>query len=371
MADRAAAAIRRASQQARSAMVQLDEDALAELARIYAAAADDVRRAIAGAGAGTSRVELARLRELLATVDAVLQALASGREQLLDGAIVRAAELGVRPYTAAGIAATGRQVVAPLSGTQAAELVDQAVGFVRAFRAADGLVLSDRLWALDRGAREAVGRTIEQAVVQGWSAEKAATEFIMRGQAVPAATLQAQRAAELGNVLRAADVLVDEVAGPLANARRVMRTEVNRAHGEAYMAGAEEAPGVVGFRFLLSPRHPRPDICDLYARQNLHGLGAGVYPTRKACPWPAHPNTLSFVVATFADEVTPDDEAGRETTLQALGKLAPEIRAGVLGQTKAGYFDQGLLTTGMLRSNVGGTRGVTARLQRQGKLPAG
>ncbi len=370
MADRTAAAIRRASQQARSAMVHLDEQAVAELYRIYESAAEQVRGAVRAAAGGGSRVELARLRELLATVESILQALASGREQLLDGAMVQAAELGVRPYTNAGIAATGRAAAAPLTGAQAAELVDQAVGFVRAFRAADGLVLSDRIWVLDRGAREAVGRAIEQAVVQGWSADKAATELIMRGQPVPPATLQAQRAAELGNVLRAGDVLVDDKAGPLANAVRVMRTEVNRAHGEAYMAGAENAPGVVGFRFLLSPRHPRPDICDLYARQNLHGLGAGVYPTRKACPWPAHPNTLSFVVATFADEVTPEDEAGRETTLQALGRLAPEVRAGVLGQTKAGYFDQGLLTTGMLRSNVGGARGVTARLQRQGKLPA-
>jgi hypothetical protein len=370
MADRTAAAIRRASQQARNAMVQLAEDAVAELARIYAVAADDVRAAIRAAGAGGSRVELAQLRELLALVEAILQALASGRDQLLGGAMVQAAELGVRPYTEAGIAATGRMAAAPLGAAQAAELVDQAVGFVRAFRAADGLVLSDRLWALDRGAREAVGRAIEQAVVQGWSAEKAAGEFAMRGVAVPAATRQAQGAAEVANVLRAADVLQDAQGGPLAAATRVLRTEVNRAHGEAYMAGAEEAPGVVGFRFLLSPRHPRPDICDLFARQNLHGLGAGVYPTRQACPWPAHPNTLSFVVATFADEVTADDVAARETTLQALQRLSPEMRAGVLGVSKAGYFDRGLLSTGMVRSKLGGTRGVAARLQRLGRLSA-
>jgi hypothetical protein len=161
----------------------------------------------------------------------------------------------------------------------------------------------------------------------------------------------------------AAALLKDPQAGPLASSLQVTRTELNRAHGEAYMAGAEQAPGVVGFRFLLSPRHPKPDICDLLARQNLHGLGKGVYPTREATPWPAHPNTLSFVVAVFADEVTDADRAGRETTLQALGRLAPELRAGVLGPTKADYFDRGLLTRGMVRSKVSAVR---ERLQRRG-----
>jgi hypothetical protein len=368
MADRTAASIRRASQQARLAMQHLDEQALAEMVRIYKQAAEDVRAAISAAAGGGPRVELARLRDLLATVERILAVLASTRDALLDGALVASAELGVRPMTGQGVAATGRTAPAVLSGQQAAELVDQAVGFVRAFRAADGLVLSDRLWALDRGAREAVGRAIERAVVQGWSADKAAAEFIMRGQAVPPATAQAQGAADVVNVVRAADVLRDQAAGPLANTLRVMRTEINRAHGEAYMAGAEATPGVVGFRFLLSPRHPKPDICDLLARQNLHGLGAGVYPTRQATPWPAHPNTLSFVVAVFGDEVTVQDQQGKETTLDALARLSPELRAGALGVTKAEYFDRGLLSTGSVRSTLGA---VKARLARQGRLPAG
>lgn len=369
MADRAAmaaaAAIRRASQQARSAMQQLDDDAVAELVRIYQAAAEQVRRTIESAAGGSSRVELTRLRELLARVEGVLQALAEARDQVLDGSIVQAAELGVRPLTGQGLAATGRTAPPVLDGGQAAELVDQAVNFVRTFRQADGLVLSDRLWRVDRGARELLTRQIEQAVVQGYSADQAATEAIMRGQPVPDATAQAARAADTAQVLRAADVLVDQTTGPLASTLRVMRTEINRAHGEAYMAGAEAAPGVVGFRFLLSPRHPRHDICDLLASQNLHGLGPGVYPTRKATPWPAHPNTLSFVVAVFEAEVSEADRAGRETALQALARLAPEVREGVLGPTKAGYFDQGLLRRGMVRSRVGDVR---ARLQRQGQI---
>ena len=367
MADKTAAAIRRASRQAQMAMKRLDDEAVAELQRIYGDAAGEVEAAIRAAAAGGNRVELARLRELLQQVEAVLRALGERRDQLLTGALDQAAELGVRPLTGAGIAATGRMAQAPLEVSRAVEIAAAAVAFVREFRAADGLVLSDRLWAIDRGAREALGRAIEQAVVQGASADQAAAALVMRGQEVPQATRAAQQASELPQVLRAAELLRDETAAPLASALRVMRTEINRAHGEAYMAGAEAAQGVVGFRFLLSPNHPRPDICDLLARQNLHGLGAGVYPTRQDTPWPAHPNTLSFVVAVFADEVTAEDRAGKETTLEALGRLAPELRAGVLGPTKAGYFDQGLLSKNAVRSTVGAVR---ARLTRQGRLQA-
>lgn len=365
MADEVAAAIRRASQAARNSMRMLDEEAAAELERIYTEAADEVRRAIAAAGGTAARVRLDQLRELLARIDAVLQALASRRTEVVDGALQQAAELGVRPLTGEGLSATGRHVRPVLDGAQALRAVDDAVAWVQAFRAEDGLALSDRLWRVDRGARDAVSRTVEQAVVQGWSADKAAQQFLLRGQAVPPSTQQAQAAAEVGKVMQGADYLADPASGALASSLRVMRTEVNRAHGEAYAAGAQQAPGFVGFRFLLSPRHPRPDICDLYARQNLHGLGPGVYPDRESCPWPAHPNTLSFIVAVFADEVSAADRAGRETTLQALDRMAPELRAGVLGPTKATYFDRGLLTRGAVRSTVGAVR---ARLTRQGRL---
>jgi hypothetical protein len=106
--------------------------------------------------------------------------------------------------------------------------------------------------------------------------------------------------------------------------------------------------------------------CDLLAAQNLYGLGPGVYPSREKTPWPAHPNTLSFVQMVFDDEVTEADRSGKETELQALQRLAPEIRAGVLGVTKAQYFDAGLLRSkGMIRAK---TSAVTARLKQEGAL---
>lgn len=98
-----------------------------------------------------------------------------------------------------------------------------------------------------------------------------------------------------------ADVLTQDPNNAYSRALRVMRTELNRAHGEAYRQGAGRHPDVIGERFVLSPNHPKPDICDEYARADQYGLGPGVYPVGKA-PWPAHPNTMSYLEAVFRDD---------------------------------------------------------------------
>lgn len=360
-----AAAIRRATQRAQNAMRELDAESVAELLRIYTEAADQVRARIAQATGLNDTVPLQNLRSLLSEIESIIDGLAEQRDAVLQAAIERAAELGVQPFTLQGIAAVGGRD-AVLDSEQAQRVNQAAVRFVQTYAAEDGLTLSDRLWRLDRGAKEALTRGIEQAVVQGLSGTRAATEFIMRGEPVPDDVARRVAQARGGPLGELAGSLARRDVGAMAQAERVMRTEINRAHGEAFMAGGEGTPGRAGWRYLLSPMHPAPDICDLLSRQNLHGLGPGVYPTRAATPWPAHPNTLSFIQMVFDDEVSDADRAGKETALQALGRLTPEQRAGAVGVTKAEYFDRGLLRTGMIRSTLGSTR---ERLQRQGLVP--
>lgn len=366
------AAIRRASQQARNAMRELDKATSAELRADYERAAEAVRGAIARALGSDDLVRREHLQGLLRQIEDILQRMGQARDAVLNGALEQAAALGVRPYTLQGVGAVGG-TTATLDSGAAMRISEAAVQFVASFRMADGLVLSDRLWRLDLGAKEVLQRAVSNAVVQGWSASRAVADLMVGGKSVPpelAATLGRGKA---GALMSLADLLTggDRGDGPgdgggeLWKAERVMRTEINRAHGEAYMQGAEQVPGFAGFRFLLSPMHPEPDICDLLASQNLHGLGAGVYPDRERCPWPAHPNTLSFVEVVFVDEVTDADRAGKETELQALQRMAPAVREGVLGVTKAAYFDQGLLRRGMLRSPL---RAVNERLTRQGRV---
>lgn len=362
---RTRAALRRASQLARNAMHELDRQATADLVEIYQDAAEQLRAAIRAAATAGDMVPQQHLQQLLGQLEEILRGLAARRDALLLRGLDDAATLGVRPYTLQGVTATGIEGQALITSAAAMRVHEEAVQFVRSFQAADGLTLSDRLWRIDAGARETLGRAITSAVVQGWDASNAAAQAVYSGVPVPADVAQRVAGGRVGQLVRVADLLAGDSTDPgvpLANAQRVLRTELNRAHGEAYMAGGEDTPSFAGWRFLLSPMHPRPDICDLYARQNVHGLGAGVYPTRKACPWPAHPNTLSFVVMVFAEEVTDATRAGRETTLQALQRMAPEMRAGVLGQTKAEYFDQGLIGTGMVRSTL---RVVDERLARR------
>lgn len=359
-----AAAIKRASQQARNAMRQLDLQAAEQQLELYQRAAEEVRAQIMAAADAGDVVPQHRLQPLLVQIDAVIERLGQERDALLRQAIGEAATIGVRPYTAQGVLAVGGTEA--VIDTSAAQRIHQAaVNFVVESRQADGLNLSERLWRLNQGAKEALHRAIASAVIRGASAARAAVDLAYRGEAIPGTVQQLANGGLAGNVAKLADLLTTGDGAELWKAERVLRTEMNRAHGEAFMAAGEGTPGFAGWRFLLSPAHPEPDICDLLAAQNRHGLGNGVYPDRASTPWPAHPNTLSFVEIVFEDEITDADRAGKETELQALARLAPEVRAGAIGKTKAEYFDRGLLTRGMIRSPL---RAVDQRLNRQGKL---
>ena len=222
----------------------------------------------------------------------------------------------------------------------------EGILWFREFVKNGGLVIDPAYWRIENNAIGVVGAAIEKALTNGWDANKAAAKFIYDGPAND--VVQAQ---------------VDP--SDYDHVTELFQTLINRGHGNAYMAGAETTPGFGGFRYLLSPRHPEPDICDLLAVQNLYGLGNGVYPSVAQCPWPAHPGTLSYVELVFKDEVTDADRASKETSLQALSRLSSEVRQGVLGVTKAKYFDQGLLKSWMIRSPL---EEVQSRLVRLGLL---
>ncbi len=84
------------------------------------------------------------------------------------------------------------------------------------------------------------------------------------------------------------------------DARRIARTEVAHAHHEADRQASLRSPVVKGLKWNLSPRHPEPDICDVYAKVDLHGLGPGVYPPEYLPPLP-HPHCLCFMTHVLYD----------------------------------------------------------------------
>ena len=340
------ATIKRATVSAHKSMEQLDAKAIAELQAVYKQSANDIAARIAQHAGPSGNIALQELRSALAQVNGELARLSELRNTLLSTSVLQAANLGVQPYTQVVNGIYGN--LTPDAGMRVA---NEAVRFVRSFVAEDGLQLSDRIWRIDAQTRDLVTNAIERAVIQGQSAAQAASDFLARAVPVPAdiaGKINAANAGAIGKTVK--DALLKESGSPMDNAMRLMRTEINRAHGEAYMKGGEAHPDFGGWRYLLSPAHPKPDICDLLSTQNLYGLGAGVYPDRQRTPWPAHPNTLSFVVIVFEDEVTQEDKNGKETPLDALKRLTPEQQRGVLGKGKQEIFKAGALTQGMIRT---------------------
>lgn len=358
------AAIKRASLQARDAIRELDASQTEALLQLYEQAAQEIRGLVAARVDANDLVPLGGLRDLLRQVEDVIGSLSTRRGELMVKGLETAASLGVQPYTVAAVTGGGGAGHAVLGSEAAMRVSKDAVRFVMEFRAADGLALSDRVWRLDQGAKETLSRAIGQAVVSGMDAQRAAAQFMYSGQPVPADVAARLASAKLPAVQRAADLLVGD-QGEVWKADRVFRTEINRAHGTAYMEGAQKTPGFGGLRFVLSPLHPKADICDLLAAQNLYGLGTGVYPDAKTCPWPAHPNTLSFTEIVFADEVSAADRAGKETVTAAMGRMSPAVREGILGVEKADLYEQGLVKPWMIRSPL---YTVKSRLARQERL---
>lgn len=325
------AGIKRASAEARSKVVALADRAATELRGHYTAAARSLADEILAAGDSAGNVRIEALNAILSGVRREIRRAGDARDATLAAAIDDAADLGVAPLAVAITA-------------NPAALAQEAVRFVYEFTAADGLKLSDRLWRIDSGATRAMEDAIQMAVIRGDGAARATEDFLSRGVPVPAdvrETLGEAAAARLSRVPGAE--LLREHGGAYANTLRVFRTEINRAHGEAYQASALRHPETIGTRFLLSPAHPRADICDMHASVNLYGLGPGVYPPG-ANPWPAHPNTLSFVEIVFKDEVTQDDRAQRESREDWIARQPKTQREGVLGgPKKRAAFDAGHL----------------------------
>lgn len=323
------ARIHAATREAHKAVQKLDRAALDALIAIYADAADRIVERLRAVTSANNLIELAHLNNLKHQVDQILTDLEAARNDELKRAITRAAELGALPWDDAA-----QGLTRPISPATM-RVAQDAVKFVNSFIAKDGLQLSDRLWRMDQAARNTIQTAIGRAIVMGQGATEAARELLSNGSPVTRGIQDKMKEASATRLTAQINAMLKGDGSPLSNALRVIRTEINRAHGEAQMAAAEEHKDFGGHKFLLSPAHPKPDICDLLSTQNLHGLGPGVYPDRDATPWPAHPNTLSFIAVVFKDEISDEDRAGKETEAEALARLNPAQREGVLSTARA------------------------------------
>ena len=101
-------------------------------------------------------------------------------------------------------------------------------------------------------------------------------------------------------------------------AERIARTEMHRAYIDGFVARWDDDSDCIAYQWRLSSRHPCFDICDLYAKANLYGLGSGVFPKDKVPLLPAHPHCMCHlkpVIKGMLDNETPVErieEGGRE-----------------------------------------------------------
>lgn len=317
------ATIKRASARARRGMNKFDADVADALKQAYSTALNDIQQSISVASRGEETLRLEVLSDLRSQLETRLTFLESEKQGLLDDSMLEAAKRGVEIFNSE----------ASKLGSSLNSISEDALKFVKNYIAEDGLQLSDRIWRNNIQTHDAVVLTVEQAIIQGHSAQRAAEEFIAAGTANPAETLRKIKRAspdEINRLIKSEWFAGD---GGLDNALRLFRTEINRAHGESYMAAAFEHPEVVGMRFLLSPNHPRTDICDMHARVNRYGLGPGVYPKGRN-PWPAHPNTLSYVEVVFDDEVSDEDKKNKTDRIDFLKQQSNSFQTAALGSRR-------------------------------------
>lgn len=284
----------RASIAARNKMAQ---EASQELVDLYTQAAENIIQQMQNNTDADGRVTLDKLQMILSAVHAQINSMSDKRDNLLNQKISQAIAMGTEPFRA------------HVSADKLFGINHNAVAFVRGFTAADGLQLSDRLWRLNRGATSILADHIQHAIIHGESSFEAMQRSMGRGEGVPDDIARAYNAAKIGKLVPSVRALMTGAADPangkgvVYQAMRVFNTEILRAHGEGYMMAGFETDGVVGVKFNLSPNHKKVDQCDTHARADNYNMGEGVYPSRDACPWPAHPNTWSFVTMVFDFEV--------------------------------------------------------------------
>ncbi|KFA98790.1 hypothetical protein [Vibrio sp. ER1A] len=331
------ATIRRAMLAAQQATNELDAQAMRELKTLYEGVLVEIQHLITQHADELGQVRLTQLNQLTRQLEEVLNQLHLTQSSMVSGHVVLAAKQG------------GNVFATSVATESVAAAIDSATMAVKHMKQKDGLQLSDRLWRVNKKAKEAVIGAVERAVILGQSASEAAQDFRNKALPIPSHISQQAQMANSASLNRTmASALMQDEGAPYYQIKRVMRTEINRAHGVAFQQAAFEDEFVAGTKFKLSPNHPRRDICDMHARVNLYGLGKGVYPKGKS-PWPAHPNTISYEQVVFVDEITEDDKQTDGSRLNWLKRQSQAQQHAVLGhQKKVSALQKDLLTENMI-----------------------
>ena len=163
-------------------------------------------------------------------------------------------------------------------------------------------------------------------------------------KALQAAYNELLEAVQKGNekaIEKAVEVAINEKSRYVAE--RITRTEMARAWADGFVAKMKTDANVVAVKFKLSSRHPVFDICDMYAKADMYGLGAGIYPKDKLPPLPVHSHCLCRYVEVIEGEVDMQQQRDqvREAGDKWLNSLPESRRAQVLGRKGLKAWEDG------------------------------
>ena len=126
-------------------------------------------------------------------------------------------------------------------------------------------------------------------------------------------------------------------------AERIARTEMARAYADGFLADIEADGDVVAVKWKTGTRHPVFDICDMYAKADMYGLGSGIYPKDKLPKLPAHPHCMCKLVKIYAADL--DGKKAKENIEGAvnayLEKLSDNQRMQLMGINGAKAWQSG------------------------------
>ena len=184
-------------------------------------------------------------------------------------------------------------------------------------------------------------------------------------KALQAAYNELLEAVQKGNekaIEKAVEVAVNEKSRYVAE--RITRTEMARAWADGFIAKMQKDADIVAVKFKLSSRHPVFDICDMYAKADMYGLGAGIYPKDKLPPLPVHPHCLCRYVEIIEGEI--DMQQQRDQVGAAgykwLNSLPESRRVQVLGRKGLKAWEDGADWRKHMRGYAG-LREVKGRLR--------
>lgn len=286
--------IRRTSAEARADMHRLDSRTQRELNLLYEDTRLQMTDDLLDCADSQNNLPVQALQNMLARVDTSLTELQCGCQELLWTSMMSAAEIGTELWYVAGLK------IAPKP------LAESAVRYVQSGLDDQGLKLADRLTRLAQQTRRLVTDALLQQVMAGDQAMRTARILLKQGKP-PATDLLARSLLQQVDAVACSlgAALLTGQDSPYRSMARLLRSDINRAHVEAYRVAMATYRRTVGERLLLEPTDARKRPGDIQTHIDLYGLGPGVYPIGRA-PWIRHSAALNFIEAVFDDEIAKD-----------------------------------------------------------------